>query len=134
MTYDEDLDLARKALIFDEKLTHMQNAFVAIDKCRFPVLVGVTGGCIGAGVDMITACDIAYCTKDAFFSIKEVDVAMIADLGTLQRLPIMTANWSLMKEFALTGERFTAADAVKLGIISRVFENEQELHSRHPSP
>lgn len=81
---------------------------MAIEKCKFPVLVGVAGGCIGAGIDMITACDIAYCTKDAFFSVKEVDVAMIADLGTLQRLPLIATNWNLMKEYCLTGERFPA--------------------------
>lgn len=129
--FEDDLDHARRALRFEEKLRHMQNAFVAIEKCKYPVLVGVKGGCIGAGIDMITACDIAYSTKDAFFSIKEVDVGMIADLGTLERLPILASNWHLMKEFALTGDRFPAHEAQKLGIISRVFENEEELQSKH---
>jgi len=123
-----DRDVARRALDFEEKLIHMQNAFVAIERCRLPVIVGVTGGCIGAGIDMITACDIVYTTKDSFFSVKEVDVAMVADLGTLQRLPILASNWSLMKEYCLTGERFSAAEAQRLGIVSRVFDTEQELH------
>ena len=58
----------------------MQKAFTAIEKCRFPVLCGVNGYCIGAGIDMISACDIVYCTDDSKFSIKEVDLGIVADL------------------------------------------------------
>ena len=76
---------------------------------------------------MITACDIVYCTKKAFFCIKEVDNAMTADLGTMQRLPIITGNWSLMKEYVLTGEIISPDEASKLGLVSRVFENDREM-------
>ena len=107
----------------------MQNAYTAMERCRWPVLIGVDGGCIGAGVDMITACDIAYCTKKSFFSIKEVDIGMTADLGTFQRMPIITANWHLMKEYALTGEKISPDDALRMGIVSRVFEDDAELKS-----
>jgi enoyl-CoA hydratase/carnithine racemase len=127
---DEDLDTARKGLRFEQKLEHMQRAFTAVEKCRFPVVAGVHGGCIGAGVDLITACDIVYCTDNTFFSIKEVDVAMIADLGTLQRLPIIASNWSLMKEYCLTGVNFPAEEGLKLGIVSKIFQGEEQLHSR----
>jgi delta(3,5)-delta(2,4)-dienoyl-CoA isomerase len=129
MTFDESIDTARKALLLEEKIKYMQDAFTAIERCRFPVIAGVHGGVIGAGIDLITACDIVYSTKDAFFSVKEVDIGMVADLGTLQRLQIITSNWSLMKEYCLTGERFSPEEAVKLGIVSRVFESQDELHS-----
>lgn len=127
MSFEEEKDTARKGLLLEERIIHMQNAYTAIEKCRWPVIVGVHGGCIGAGVDMITSCDIVYCTKSSFFSIKEVDIGMIADLGTLQRLPIQTANWSMMKEYALTGDRITPDDALRMGLVSRVFESPEEL-------
>lgn len=131
---DEDLDVARKGLRFAQKLEHMQRAFTAVERCRYPVIVGVHGGCIGAGIDLITACDVVYATDKTFFSVKEIDVAMIADLGTLQRLPIITSNWSLMKEYCLTGVNFPAEEALKLGIISKIFAGEEELHRKILSP
>ena len=127
MLFDESKDQARKSLEMEERLIQMHNAYSAIERCRWPVLVGVDGACFGAGVDMITACDIVYCTKKAFFSIKEVDNAMTADLGTMQRLPIITGNWYLMKEYALTGERILPDEASKLGLVSRVFENDRAM-------
>lgn len=129
-SFDENLDTARKALLLEPTIIHMQNAFTAIEKCRWPVIAAVHGACIGAGVDMVTSCDIVYCTKASFFSIKEVDIGITADIGTLQRLPILTANWSLMKEYALTGEKITSEQAVTLGMVSRVFQDEAELQSR----
>ncbi len=129
-TFEDDKDHARKALILEERIIHMQNALTAIEKCRWPVVVGVHGGCIGAGVDMITACDIVYCTQDSFFSIKEVDIGMTADIGTFQRLPIITSNWHLLKEYALTGDRISADEAVKLGLVGRVYKDQEELRSK----
>ena len=127
MVFDEEKDQARKSLEIEEKVKHMQNAYVAIERCRFPVIVGVDGACIGAGCDMITACDIVYCTKGSFFSIKEVDIGMIADLGTLQRLPIIASNWHLMKEYAFTGERISPEEAQKLGLVGRVFDDAKQM-------
>ena len=130
-SFDESQDTARKALQLElTTIAHMQNAFTALERCRWPVITAVQGACIGAGVDMVTACDIVYCTKSAYFSVKEVDIGITADIGTLQRLPAIAANWSLMKEYALTGEKISAADAATLGIVSRVFENEEELRSK----
>lgn len=64
----------------------MQRAFLPIFDCKVPVLVGIHGKCIGGGVDLISMCDIRYCTADAELSIKEIDIGMAADLGTLQFL------------------------------------------------
>lgn len=129
-SFEDEKDQARKALDLEPKLKHMQNAYLSIEKCRFPVVVGVDGACVGAGCDLITACDIVYCTKNSFFSIKEIDIGMAADLGSLQRLPIIASNWNLMKEYALTGERITPDEAQKLGLVSRIFDDAKQMRGR----
>ena len=98
-----------------------------IERCRFPVIAAVDGGAIGGAIDLLAACDIVYCTTQAKFAIKEIDLAIIADIGTLNRLPIINNNWGLMKELALTGERFKGDTAIKLGIVARMFDTKQEM-------
>ncbi|XP_057949691.1 delta(3,5)-Delta(2,4)-dienoyl-CoA isomerase, peroxisomal [Malania oleifera] len=104
----------------------LQAAVTAIEQCRKPVIAAIHGGCIGAGVDIVTACDIRYCSQDAFFSVKEVDLAITADLGTLQRLPGIVGYGHAM-ELALTARTFKAAEAKALGLVSRVFGSKQEM-------
>ena len=70
----------------------MQRQFLSVFDCRVPVLVGIHGKCIGGGVDLVSMCDIRYCTADAEFSIKEIDIGMAADLGTLQLFTNSTGN------------------------------------------
>ena len=67
MVFDDDQDQARRSLELEKRVIQMQNAYTAIEKCRWPVIAGVHGGCIGTGVDMITDCDVVFCTKSAFF-------------------------------------------------------------------
>ena len=86
----------------------------------------IQGACIGGGIDIVTACDIRYCTDDAFFSVKEVDLAITADLGTLQRLPAIVGYGNAM-ELALTGRRFSSSEAKQLGLVSRSFESKEEM-------
>ncbi|KAE8679049.1 NAC domain-containing protein 29 isoform 1 [Hibiscus syriacus] len=69
------------------QIKFMQDAITAIERCRKPVIAAIHGECRGTGVGIVTACDVRYCTKDSFFSVKEVGVAIAADMGTLQRLP-----------------------------------------------
>eukprot|EP00004_Rigifila_ramosa_P014008 TRINITY_DN3148_c0_g1_i1.p2 TRINITY_DN3148_c0_g1~~TRINITY_DN3148_c0_g1_i1.p2 ORF type:complete len:102 (+),score=25.73 TRINITY_DN3148_c0_g1_i1:264-569(+) len=83
----EEPDVARKAFRQRTTVLDFQDSFTAIEKCCKPVIAAVHGGCIGGGVDLITACDIRFCTTDAYFVVKEVDIALAADVGTLQRLP-----------------------------------------------
>ncbi|RUP46762.1 ClpP/crotonase-like domain-containing protein [Jimgerdemannia flammicorona] len=104
----------------------LQDTFTAIEKCDKPVIVVVHNGCIGAGVDLITACDIRLATKDAYFSVKEVDVGLAADVGTLQRLPKVMGNQSLVRELCLTGRNLPAAEALQHGLVSRVFEDKDK--------
>ncbi|XP_059633475.1 delta(3,5)-Delta(2,4)-dienoyl-CoA isomerase, peroxisomal [Cornus florida] len=103
-----------------------QEAVTAIERCRKPVIAGIHGGCIGGGVDIITACDIRYCTEEAFFIVKEVDLAITADLGTLQRLPGIVGYGNAM-ELALTGRRFSGLEAKELGLVSRVFASKKAM-------
>lgn len=77
----------------------------------------VNGHCIGGGVDLITACDIRYCTREAWFSVREVDVGLAADIGTLQRLPKVVGNGSLAREIIYTARNFTSDEAKSLGLV-----------------
>ncbi|CAL1355111.1 unnamed protein product [Linum trigynum] len=104
----------------------LQDAITAIELCRKPVIAAIRGACIGGGIDIVTACDVRYCTEDAFFSVKEVDLAITADLGTLQRLPAIVGFGNAM-ELSLTGRTFSGQEAKELGLVSRVFGSKEEL-------
>ncbi|KAM7266300.1 hypothetical protein ACFE04_004197 [Oxalis oulophora] len=123
---DQSLDQARRSYKLRTKINHLQDSVTAIETCRKPVIAAIHGACVGGGVDIITACDIRYCSEDAYFSVKEVDMAIVADLGTLQRLPGIIGFGNAM-ELALTGRRFTGREAMRLGLVSRVFGSKEEL-------
>ena len=91
-----------------------------------PVLAAVQGGCIGGGVDMVSACDCRYATADAFFCIQEINIGMTADVGTLQRLPKLIPE-GIAREYAYTGRRLSAARAVRVGLVNEVFDTHDEL-------
>jgi enoyl-CoA hydratase len=107
-------------------ILELQSAFNGIEKCRKPVLAAIQGGCIGAGVDMIAACDMRYCSAEAYFQIKEVDLGITADVGTLQRLPHLIAD-GLVRELAYTGRRVDAEEAQRIGLVNRVFADRDTL-------
>lgn len=92
------------------------------------VVVCVHGGCIGAGIDLITAADIRYCSADAVFSVKEVDVGLAADVGTLQRLPKVVGNASWVKDVCLTARTFNASEALTQGLVSAVLPDRKALY------
>ena len=126
MHFDKS-DPARSALAFLPVIHGMQDAISAIEKCRQPVIAAVHGACIGAGLDLITACDIRFCSKDALFCVKEVDLAITADLGVFQRLPKLIGNVGWIKEVALTGRPFSSQEAFKQGLINQVFDSPDAL-------
>jgi len=110
------------------KILALQAGLTAIEKCRKPVIAAVHSHCIGGGVDLISACDIRLATKDAVFSIRETRMGIIADLGTLQRLPFIIGHgW--FRELALTGRDFTAAEALQMGLLTRICEDQQALYA-----
>lgn len=105
-------------------ILELQAPINAIENCSKPVLAAIHGGCIGAGVDIIAACDIRYCTDDTFFTIKEIDMGMVADLGTLQRLPKIISEGKV-REMAYTGRNVFGKEAEKIGLVNDCFENKE---------
>lgn len=97
----------------------LQEAFGAVEQARAPVIAVVHGGCVGAGVDLAGACDIRVASADAFFQIAEVDVAITADLGTLQRLGYLIPQ-GLLRELTYTGRRMDAEEAARFGLVNRI--------------
>ncbi|HYE29292.1 MAG TPA: enoyl-CoA hydratase-related protein [Allosphingosinicella sp.] len=97
----------------------LQGCFTAAEQARPPVIAAIHGGCIGAGVDLVTACDIRLASADAFFQVAEVDVAITADLGTLQRLTRLIPE-GIVRELAYTGRRMGAEEAARHGLVNRV--------------
>ncbi len=112
-------DAGRARESFRRHVKAMQETFNVVDRCRVPVIAVVQGGCIGGGVDFVTACDIRICTDNAFFTIQEVNIAIVADVGTLQRIPHLLPQ-GLIRELAFTGRRFPAAEARQYGFVNRV--------------
>ena len=102
----------------------LQESNNVIERCRKPVIAAVHGHCLGSGIDLLSACDIRLASKEAVFSIRETRMAIIADLGTLQRLPhIIGHGW--FRELALTGRDFKATEALRMGFVTRVCDNRE---------
>ena len=97
----------------------LQDCFSALEMARAPVVAAIHGGCIGAGVDLASACDLRIASADAFFQVAEVDVAITADLGTLQRLTHLIPA-GLVRELAYTGRRLEAEEAARVGLVNRL--------------
>ncbi len=102
-------------------LADMQATFTRLETLRVPVICAIQGGCIGGAVDMVTAACIRYATADAFFCIQEINIGMVADVGTLQRLPKLMPL-AVVKELAYTGRRLPAAQALDYGLVNAVFD------------
>jgi enoyl-CoA hydratase len=135
-------DAGRAREQFRRHVKYMQEPFNAVDRCRVPVIAAIHGGCIGGGVDFITACDIRVGSADCFFSIQEVNIAIVADVGTLQRIPHLLPQ-GLIRELAYTGRRWPAEEAARHGFINHVLpdrdatiaaamEMAQEIASKSP--
>ncbi len=116
----------RKREALREKIIWLQGQLTKIERCRKPVLAAVHGLCIGGGVDLITACDMRYCTEDAQFSVKEIDVGLVADIGTLQRLPQLIGD-GMMRELVYTGRSIKGSEATTLGLTNRCFSNKETM-------
>lgn len=118
--------LAAERLKLLAMVGELQRAFNLVADCRKPVIAAVTGWCIGGGLDLIAACDVRLCGADAKFSLREVKVAMVADLGSLQRLPNVIGEGHT-RELALTGKNIDAARALRIGLVNDVFDTEALL-------
>lgn len=128
LQHQED-DVARIAWNLRKKISEYQETFSVIEKCTKPVIAAIHNGCIGGGVDLVTACDVRYCSQDAYFQVKEVDIGLAADVGTLQRLPNVIGSRSLVNELALTARKMMSDEALNSGLVSRVFADKSALLS-----
>ncbi len=108
------------------QIKKMQASTNAIAQCRKPVIAAISGWCIGAGVDVVTACDIRLASADAKLSAREVKLAMVADVGTLARLPMIVGQ-GLARELAFTGDDVDAARALRIGLVNEVYPTRGEL-------
>ncbi|HEX8033822.1 MAG TPA: crotonase/enoyl-CoA hydratase family protein [Ktedonobacterales bacterium] len=116
---------AERTRLYDTIL-RLQEAISSVSACRKPVIAAVSGWCIGGGLDLIAACDIRLCSADARFSLREVKVAIVADLGSLQRLPHIIGEGHT-RELALTGKDIDATRAERIGLVNEVFETPDAL-------
>lgn len=118
-------DLQANAAFYDQVL-RLQGTFSALEEARIPVLAAVQGGCIGGGLDLVTACDMRYATKDAFFSLFETNLAMTADVGTFPRLAKLIPE-GFVKEMAYTGGNISAHNAYRFGLVNEIYDTHEEM-------
>jgi enoyl-CoA hydratase len=111
---------------FLDTIRQMQQSNNTVARCRKPVIAAIDGWCIGGGIDLISACDVRICTQAAKFSVREVKLAMVADLGTLARLPRIIGEGH-SRELAYTGDDIDAARALRIGLVSDVYPTADAL-------
>lgn len=104
----------------------LQQSLSSLEEVRIPVLSAIHGGCIGGALDLVCATDSRYCTSDAYFTIKETQLGMTADVGTLQRLPKLMPE-GVVRELAYTGRKFSAQEAKNLGFVNEVFDSQETM-------
>ena len=122
---DDDCE-GRKREKLRRTILALQDSLTSMERCRKPVLAAIHGACIGGGIDLICCADMRYCSADAYFSIKEIDMGMTADVGTLQRLPKLIGD-GLVRELAYTGRKFSSDEAERCGLVNRVFASPEAL-------
>ena len=118
---------ASRASGFLKQVKTLQRTITSVADCPKPVIAAIHGACIGGGVDLITACDIRLASADAFFSVRETKIAIVADVGTLQRLPKVISRGHLA-ELAYTGKDIDAERAAKIGLVNDVLPDAGALH------
>ena len=111
---------------FYDNVLRMQRTFNCLEECRVPVLAAIQGGAIGGGVDLITACDMRYMSKDGFLTIFEINIGMTADVGTFPRITKLIPE-GIARELAYTGRRMGAEEAQNIGLVNAVFDTHEEL-------
>ncbi|MCK0105970.1 crotonase/enoyl-CoA hydratase family protein [Marinobacter sp. S0848L] len=119
-------DPGRMAENLRRVVLQLQDTLTSLEKVRLPVLAAVHGGCIGGALDLVCAADSRYCTKDAYFTIKETELGMTADVGTLQRLPKLMPE-GVVRELAYTGRKFGAEEAQRLGFVNSVYDSQEKM-------
>jgi enoyl-CoA hydratase len=124
---DRRPSMAAKALAARASIVRLQQSISSVAQCPKPVIAAVHGHCIGGGVDLASACDIRLASSDALFSVRETRVAIVADLGSLQRLPGIIGKGHVA-ELAYTGKDITAQRAKEIGLVNEVLPDAQATH------
>jgi enoyl-CoA hydratase len=119
--------MAARARSGRAEVLRLQDSITAVARCPKPVIAAVHGYCIGGGVDLIAACDIRLASSDAVFSVREAKVAIVADLGSLQRLPAIIHAGHLA-ELAFTGKDISAERAKDIGLVNDVAADVEGVH------
>lgn len=119
-------DPARSREALRRLILDLQDCLSSIERCRKPVLAAIHGACIGGAVDLVSCCDMRYAASGAQFSVREIDVGMTADVGTLQRLPRLVPD-GIARELAFTGRNVEADEAQRIGLVNQVFDTPEAL-------
>ncbi|ASJ72600.1 crotonase/enoyl-CoA hydratase family protein [Granulosicoccus antarcticus] len=116
----------QRAARFHDTVIRLQRSFSCLEAARIPVLAAIQGGCVGAGVDLVTACDMRYATKDAYFTIYETNLAMTADVGTFPRICKLMPD-GIVRELAYTGRPMGADEALQYGLVNKLYDSQEEM-------
>jgi len=109
-------------------IKHIQECISSIEHCPVPVIACIHGACIGGALSIVTACDMRYCSHDAYFSVRETLLGIVADIGVLQRMPAMI-DPGTMAELSYTGRNFYSEEALNYGLVTRVYETKEMLET-----
>lgn len=119
----------QKAARFRHNTALMQQTFSALEDCRVPVIAALHGGCIGGGVDLISACDLRYASRDAYLTVYEINVGLTADVGTFPRLCKLLPE-GIVRELAYTGRRMGAEEGERRGLFNEVLDSKEAALER----
>jgi enoyl-CoA hydratase len=113
----DDGPAAREAFV--HTVRRLQDALSSVSRARFPVIAAIQGACIGGALDLVSACDLRFVAEDAYFRIEEINIGMMADVGSLQRLPYLLPD-ALLRQMAFCGTTLRAAQALAVGFVNEV--------------
>ena len=130
LTRGTDQDPSRRATLLRRHIQEIQDTVTAVEKCEKPVIAVLHGISYGLAIDMTTCCDIRICAKDTRFSVREVEIGLAADVGTLSRLPKSGVSMSFVKDVALTARDWSAQEALQVGYVSGVYETKKAALER----
>lgn len=122
---DQNSEPARKAVNLRRHINAFQDCISAVERCEKPVVTAMHGFSLGLAIDLSTATDVRLCAQDSRFGVKEVDIGLAADIGTLSRLPKVVGNYGWVKEVALTAREFGAEEALRVGFVNAVYESRE---------
>jgi enoyl-CoA hydratase len=123
---DPEVEPARAAEKLRRWILGLQDTFTALEKARMPVIAATQGACIGGGVDMICATDMRFCTSNAYFNIKETELGITADVGTLQRIQHVMPS-GLARELAYSSRNLSADEAAACGFVNKVYADQEQM-------